>query len=403
MPPVRSRAWTFTINNYTDECCKEMDALLAAPEVHRLIGGFEVGEEGTPHIQGAVYFRTLKSFKQLKKMLTRAHIEKCFEDWRTQVRYCSKECNVKWAKNEKGGQGERTDFKDAMAKVYKTDTVRAWCFTLNNYTDEDFKKMSDLVDDSSVNRLIGGFEIAPTTGTPHIQGAIVFRSKRALGGVRKLLPRAMWSNMEKKWPAQVKYCSKECKVEWRKNTEGGQGERTDIKEAIKMIKEGADFADVCRKHEAFVRCAGAYKLIREQKVKKSPPPKERPMKVTILWGPAGTGKTTKAMEGDSVYVWDARNRFFNQYDGQKKLVIDEFKDNQTDIKWLARIIDKFRLVIEVKGGSAWAEWEEVVITSKVDPQKWYLGCEDVHRRGLLRRVDEIIEMNTRAGDTPTHT
>lgn len=281
-----------------------------------------------------------------------------------------------------------------MAKVYKTDTVRAWCFTLNNYTDEECKKMSDLVDNSSVNRLIGGFEIAPTTGTPHIQGAVVFRNQRSLNGVRRIFPRAMWSNMDKKWPAQVKYCSKECKVEWRKNTEGGQGERTDIKAAIKMIKDGAKFADVCEKHEALIRCAGAYKLIREQEKADCPPPMERPMKVTILWGPAGTGKTTRASKGnDSVYVWDARNKFFNMYKGQKKLIIDEFMDNQTNIKWLTRILDKFRLIVEVKGGAEWARWEEVVITSNVNPDKWYLGCDDVHRRALFRRVHEIIEMN----------
>lgn len=39
------------------------------------IAGKEVGESGTPHLQGYAYFKTLKSLKTLKKKLPRAHWE----------------------------------------------------------------------------------------------------------------------------------------------------------------------------------------------------------------------------------------------------------------------------------------------------------------------------------------
>lgn len=117
MPPVRSRAWTFTINNYTDEDCKQVDALMEAPEVHRLIGGFEVGKEGTQHIQGAVVFRDTKTMSAVSKRLKRAHLLVLNGNWQSKRAICSKETNVKWAKNTVGVHGERTDWVDGIEYV----------------------------------------------------------------------------------------------------------------------------------------------------------------------------------------------------------------------------------------------------------------------------------------------
>lgn len=70
----RQRDWCFTINNYTDEdicsvACMSTDAKY-------LVCGFEVGEQGVPHMQGYVYFENKKSLKQLKEYNSRAHYEK---------------------------------------------------------------------------------------------------------------------------------------------------------------------------------------------------------------------------------------------------------------------------------------------------------------------------------------
>lgn len=47
----------------------------------------------------------------------------------------------------------------------------AWCFTLNNYTDEEIRRLESL----ECERLVVGKEVAPTTGTPHLQGYIRFK------------------------------------------------------------------------------------------------------------------------------------------------------------------------------------------------------------------------------------
>lgn len=83
----RSRAWIFTINNYTDEDkaqCNNLDC--------QYIGySFEVGEQGTPHIQGFVYFVNLKSRKQVSALLRRAWLKRMAGSFADNEAYCSKQ------------------------------------------------------------------------------------------------------------------------------------------------------------------------------------------------------------------------------------------------------------------------------------------------------------------------
>lgn len=69
----RHRAWVFTCNNYTEACL----ARAAALESRSTGGSFgrEVGDSGTPHLQGFVNFRALTSFKTLKDLLPRFWFE----------------------------------------------------------------------------------------------------------------------------------------------------------------------------------------------------------------------------------------------------------------------------------------------------------------------------------------
>lgn len=82
----RSRAFTFTHNNYPDTTIQ--DNL----ECKYIIYGKEVGESGTPHLQGFVYFDTLKSLMQVIKLLPGCHIEVAIAP-QAAIEYCKKEGN----------------------------------------------------------------------------------------------------------------------------------------------------------------------------------------------------------------------------------------------------------------------------------------------------------------------
>ena len=62
---ARTLGWCMTLNNYTEE---QRVALLAT-ECTYVIMGEEVGEQGTPHLQGFLRFKTEKSLKQMKLSL----------------------------------------------------------------------------------------------------------------------------------------------------------------------------------------------------------------------------------------------------------------------------------------------------------------------------------------------
>lgn len=84
----RSRAWCFTLNNYTagDE------AVCAVVGCVYLIYGREVGANGTPHLQGYVYFANAKTFNAVKNLLPAGcHLEVSKGSSLQNKEYCSKD------------------------------------------------------------------------------------------------------------------------------------------------------------------------------------------------------------------------------------------------------------------------------------------------------------------------
>lgn len=84
----RSRNWAFTFNNYTQAHKDVFDEVPCS----YIIYGEEVGEQGTPHLQGTIIFETVKSFKQVKTALIfqSVHVEICRDVFKS-IAYCKKE------------------------------------------------------------------------------------------------------------------------------------------------------------------------------------------------------------------------------------------------------------------------------------------------------------------------
>lgn len=123
----RSRDWTFTLNNYDEGHFTE----LAQLDCKYLIYGKEVGESGTPHLQGYVYFAEAKTGSRVKALLPRtSHIEKRRAPKAEQaIEYCKKEGN--WTekgeppcsqaeKGKRGAEAARWAIKKARTGDLKT-------------------------------------------------------------------------------------------------------------------------------------------------------------------------------------------------------------------------------------------------------------------------------------------
>lgn len=117
---MTSRSWCYTLNNPTEleiETFKILECKL-----HRC--GSEVGEEGTPHLQGTIIFGKTCRLSALKKISPRAHWEACKSE-EASINYCSK-TGVMLINIDLRNQGSRTDLKsltDAVGKGMKISEI----------------------------------------------------------------------------------------------------------------------------------------------------------------------------------------------------------------------------------------------------------------------------------------
>lgn len=82
---------------------------------------------------------------------------------------------------------------------------RAFVFTWNNYPDDH----ADILDALDARYHCYGNEVAPTTGTLHLQGYLYFKHARSVTGIRSALP-GVHVEVAKGTPDQaITYCKKE--------------------------------------------------------------------------------------------------------------------------------------------------------------------------------------------------
>lgn len=83
-----------------------------------------------------------------------------------------------------------------------------WCFTLNNYTEIEYKEMLDqFSSNSSKFSYIIGKEVG-ASGTPHLQGYVKFDKKQRPSAL-KLSKRIHWESCKGSEEDNIKYCSKD--------------------------------------------------------------------------------------------------------------------------------------------------------------------------------------------------
>lgn len=80
----KSRNFTFTFNNYPDTL------LVDSIDCKYIIYGKEIGESGTPHLQGFISFEIQKTFKSMCKLLPGCHVE-IARSAIASVEYCKKD------------------------------------------------------------------------------------------------------------------------------------------------------------------------------------------------------------------------------------------------------------------------------------------------------------------------
>lgn len=113
--------------------------------------------------------------------------------------------------------------------------------------------------------------------------------------------------------------------------------------------------------------------------------------VVVYWGRTGTGKSRRAWAeaGLGAYPKDPRSKFWDGYRGQEHVVVDEFRGG-IDIAHLLRWLDRYPVIVEVKGSSVVLQAKKVWITSNIPPSEWYPGLDAETLAALMRRFNGVI-------------
>lgn len=249
---------------------------------------------------------------------------------------------------------------------------RKFCFTLNNYTEEDVLSLQNLV----CEYIVFGREIAPTTGTPHLQGYISFKSAATIEQLHKKdgLARANFRVAKGDANSNKVYCSKEDPDFFEKGIapksqkEKGEGEIAAWADALLCVQEGREDeirADILARNLKTVEYAAIRIASRKRKVEVL----EGPLENEWIYGPTGTGKSWAAsVENPGHYKKMGRAKWFDDYNYQDVVWIDDVGlDAAKHGDFFKEICDRYPCRIEVKGGSMLARPRKIVITSNYHP------------------------------------
>lgn len=119
MPAIKSRTWCFTLNNYTTAEMVHLGGM-DADKVRYCIFGEEIGENGTPHLQGYIVFPNAVRMETVKQHVgARCHLEIAKGNVKQNYDYCSKDGKFHEF-------GDRPQFPKEKGEREKERYKRAW-------------------------------------------------------------------------------------------------------------------------------------------------------------------------------------------------------------------------------------------------------------------------------------
>lgn len=244
--------------------------------------------------------------------------------------------------------------------------AKRWCFTLNNYTDENETTIRIFIPTyKDFVYLIYGKEVAPTTGTPHLQGFIAFKERTYGKMVKRLFRTESVSIRVAKGSVtqNIEYCSKDGDVieigeapleQWEK---GAEATKRKWEEARNAAQNG-DFENIPT--DLWIKHRNSWIAeYNDFQMKENLNPIEDDIKQHFIWiyGPTGTGKSHWAREiaskiSDEQPYLKLVNKWWHGFHGQKVTIIEEVQpDIPMALKGMMKQwLDKWPFAAETKGG-----------------------------------------------------
>jgi len=264
---------------------------------------------------------------------------------------------------------------------------RNFCFTFNNYPD------TVLVDTLVCKYIAYSKEVAPTTGTPHLQGWVTFANAKTKSQVQRLMPGCHISIMNGSLAQNDAYCSKADQLVERgdkpiSNDNKGRAEKLRWERARTAAKEGKlDEIDA----DIFVRCYSTLKNIQKDYAKKLEPCDTRSY---WIYGPTGTGKShsVETTFPDCYKKPMDDLKWFDGYQGEEVVYLEDIDKYQ--VKWggmLKRLADRWPMQASIKGSMKYIRPKIVIVTSNYSPEEIWTDSQTLDP--LMRRFKMVLKEN----------
>lgn len=264
-------------------------------------------------------------------------------------------------------------------------SFRNWCLTDHDTTKEPWDETGC---EDDIKYIVYGYEIGKE-GKEHWQIYLQLHNKVRFTWMKKrfplchIEPQGKFSSNDQ----AMQYCKKDGMWFEKGTFCEGQGDRTDIMGMVEKLRDNSFEETVLENPDWYFKFPKALKeynniLLRNCPEKRLREDKVRdfiPIRGYYVWGPARTGKSKWVREifRDIYRKPNPNDRWFNHYNGERVLLIEEmkpwrFQEKGTTMprEWWLNILDSYRVEIETKGDHVWSNWDTIVITSNYDILDW---------------------------------
>lgn len=240
--------------------------------------------------------------------------------------------------------------------------------------------------------LVGQVEVAPETGRYHLQAFGVLGTKKRLTQMKKLDADAHWEPMQGTMAQCKQYCTKEeTRIEgpWEYGELKTAGRPNSLSECTKMVKEGKTDGEIAEEMpELYVR---HYKGLHQLRIalKIAGPARDWPPEIWVLYGPSGTGKSRYANEHWPDAYWKSfGDPWWDMYTGEETIVLDDFRPGFMTLTCAQHLLDRYKMLVPIKGGYVQILAKRIVITSNLHPREWF---EKDRECTILRRINDYAQ------------
>lgn len=241
-----------------------------------------------------------------------------------------------------------------------------------------------------------GREECPSTGRIHLQGFMTFKNPMRMNGVKSVIgdPTAHVEVAKGDITSNQQYCKKDGNFIEIGEPPVDQADKGELeKERWKRAKVACLTGDWDSIDEdIFIRCYGSLRTINKD-FQKRPGDLDG---VCGLWihGDPGVGKSYRARqlasENEGSYYEKAINKWWDAYDGEPTIIIDDVDTNHVFLGSFLKIwADRYAFIAEIKGGSRRIRPLKIIVTSNYTPELIWpdtVLCAAIRRRFVVEHM-----------------